>query len=113
MIGEKGPDRRLAAERDQQQIAGDHRRQHQRQMHERVEQRFAPERLARQQRGDGDAERQRHQRRHHRNAQRQENRGPVLGGKLQHAYDAFGGTRKLKPYFSKIVLAACVCRKFR
>ena len=49
MIVEKRADRPLAAERDQQQIAGDDRRQHQRQMHEPVEQRLAPEILARQQ----------------------------------------------------------------
>ena len=73
-----------AAERDQQQIAGHHRRQHQRQMHDAVEQRLAPEVLARQQPGDRDAERQRHHRRHQRDAQRQADRGPFFGGEVEH-----------------------------
>ena len=49
MSASNAPIGAAAAERDQQQIAGDHRRQHQRQMHDAVEQRLAPEILARQQ----------------------------------------------------------------
>ena len=60
----------FAAERQQQQIAGHHRRQHERQMHDTVEQRLAPEILARQQPGHGDAEGQCGERRRHRDAQR-------------------------------------------
>ena len=37
MIREECAERRLAPEADQQQIAGDDRRQHQRQMHDRIE----------------------------------------------------------------------------
>src|SRR5712672_3416418 len=50
----------------------------QRQMHDAVEQRLAPEVLPRQQPGDGDAERQRHHGRHQRDAERQRDRGPFL-----------------------------------
>ena len=57
----KAPTGALRPERDEQQIAGHHRRQHQRQVDKRIEQRLAPEILARQQQRDGDAERQRHQ----------------------------------------------------
>ena len=63
-------DRSLAAEGQQQQIAGHHRRQHERQMHDTVEQRLAPEILARQQPGHGDPEGQCGERRRHRDAQR-------------------------------------------
>ena len=51
-----------------------------------------------------------------RDAQRQLDRGPVLGEssntRLDAAYDT-GLIRKLKPYFSKIALAAGVRRKSR
>ena len=48
VVGEEGADRSAPAERDQQQIAGHDRRQHQRQVNDAVEQRLAPEILARQ-----------------------------------------------------------------
>ena len=63
MVGEPGADQAAPAEGQQQQIAGDDRRQHQRQMDQRIEQRLAPEIPPRQQPRDGDAERRRHQRR--------------------------------------------------
>ena len=81
---EKRADRAAPAERDQQQIAGHHRRQHQRQVHHAVEQRLAPEILARQQPGDRNAERQRHHRRHDRDAQREMDRGPFVWGEIKH-----------------------------
>ena len=56
MLGQEGADRPAPAEAEQQQIAGDHRRQDQRQMDDAVEQRLAPETAARQQQRDGDAE---------------------------------------------------------
>ena len=43
MLVEEGADRPAPAERDQQQVAGDDRRQDQRQVHQRVEQALAPE----------------------------------------------------------------------
>jgi len=46
-FGEKGADRGLAAERQQQQVAGHHRRHDERQMYERVEEALAPEAAAR------------------------------------------------------------------
>ena len=85
MVGEKGADGALSPERDQQQIAGHHRRQHQRQMHDAVEQRLAPEVLPRQEPCDGDAERQRHHGRDHGDAERQRDRGPFVGGEVKHA----------------------------
>ena len=58
LLVEEVADRAAAAEQDQQQVAGHHRRQDERQVHQRVEQALAPEPAARQQPGDGDAERQ-------------------------------------------------------
>ena len=57
-LGEEAAERPAPAEQQQQQIAGDDRRHDQRQVHERVEQRLAPEAAARQQQRDGDADRQ-------------------------------------------------------
>ena len=106
------------AERDQQQIAGDDRRQHQRQMHDAVEQRLAPEILARQQPRDRDAERQRHEGRDQRDPQRQRDRGPFSGVRSnmrEHVerdpcqrgvITTSACTRNVKPYFSKIAFAA-------
>ena len=54
MSARNDADQAPAPERHQQQIAGHHRRQHQRQMHDAVEQRLAPEILAREQPGDGE-----------------------------------------------------------
>lgn len=45
MVGEEGAERRLAAERDQQQVAGHHRRQDQRQVDQRVDQALAQKSL--------------------------------------------------------------------
>ena len=88
MIVQKGADRPLASERNEQQIPGDDRRQHQRQEDEPVEHALAPEILARQQPADGDAERQRERRRDERDAQRQRDGGPFGGGEVKHGVPA-------------------------
>ena len=92
---------------DQQQVAGHDRRQHQRQMHDAVEQRLAPEVLARQHPRDRDAERQRHDGRDDRDAQREQDRGPFVGGQGEHVlrFHDVGRTRKVKPYCSNTALA--------
>ena len=84
MIGEEHADRPAAAERDQQQIAGHDRRQHQRQMHQAVQQGLAPEttcapaatpwrcRTAAPPGG-----------RHDGDPQRQQDRGPFIGRKVE------------------------------
>ena len=94
-VGEERADDAAPAERDQQQVAGDDRRQHQRQMHEAVEQRLAPEILARQQPRDRDAERQRHHGRDDRDPQRQQDRGPFIGGEARTRRVIYG--RRLAP----------------
>jgi hypothetical protein len=69
MTVQKGAERCLAAEPDEQEIAGDDRRHHQRQEDDAIEHALAPEISARQQPADGDAERQRARGRDHGNAQ--------------------------------------------
>ena len=73
-------------------------RQHQRQVDKSVEQRLAPKILARQHPRDRDAERQRHDGRDHGDAQRQQHRGPFVGGKGEHVVYDVGCTRNVKPY---------------
>jgi hypothetical protein len=92
VISKKGAEGRLASETDQQQVASDDGRQNEGQMHHRIEQGFTPERSSRQQHGNDDAERERSHGRHRGDAQRQRDRGPVLGRKVEHgvvdtAYD--------------------------
>src|SRR6476646_12168345 len=55
-------------------------------MDDPVEQALTPKILARQQPRGGDPERQRHDRCHDRNAQRQEDSGPFLGRQVQQVY---------------------------
>ena len=105
------PTSAAAAEGQQQQIAGDDRRQHQRQMDERIENRLAPKIISRQQPRQRDTERRRHQRRNHGDAQRQQYRRPFGRRDLEHQVD--GLTRNLKPYFSRMFFAAVERRKAR
>ena len=70
------PEDSLPSEADQQQPAGDHRRQHQRQMHQRVDQRLAGKSPPRQQPGDGHGERQARQRADRGDLEREEYRRP-------------------------------------
>ncbi len=111
MVGEPRADQAAAAESQQQQIAGDDRRQHQRQMNQRIEDRLAPEFTPRQQPRQRDAERRRHQRRDDGDAQRQQDGRPFGRRYLEHQVD--GLTRNLKPYFSRMFFAAVERRKAR
>src|SRR5208337_2118462 len=88
MIGEERTDWPAPPERDQEQIAGDHRREHQRQMNETVEQRLAPKVSARQQEGKGKPERQRHRGGDQSDLERQPDRNPFDGRKIKHATQA-------------------------
>src|SRR4029450_10809474 len=63
MVGKKGAERRLSTEGDEQQVAGDDRRQNQRHMHDCVEQRLSPKRSPCEQQGKGEAQWARHGRR--------------------------------------------------
>src|SRR6516162_2025269 len=72
------------AERNEQQIAGDHRRQHQRQIDDPVEQGLSPKVLARKQPAESDAERQCECGRDDRNAQRQFDRSPFVRREMKH-----------------------------
>jgi len=69
----KVADRASTPEQQQQDVAGDDRRQHERQMNQAVKQRAAPELSARQRVGDEYAYGQARQRRHRRDLQRQPN----------------------------------------
>ena len=104
MIGEPRADRAAPAERQQQQIAGDHRRQHQRQMHQCVEQRLAPEIAPRQQPGHARCRTASRPASRHGDPQRQQDRGPFGRREIEHAVQDVGLDRNVKPYFSKIVL---------
>ncbi len=108
-------DQAAAAESQQQQIAGDDRRQHQRQMNQRIEDRLAPEVTPRQQPRQRDAERCRHQRRDHGDPQRQQDGRPFGRRDFEHqvAHQVVGLTRNLKPYFSRMFFAAVERRKAR
>ncbi len=101
------------AERDQQQIAGHDRRQHQRQIDQCIEQRLAAEILARQQPGHRDAERQRNRGRHARTRSDSATAVHCSGDNSSIGRHDTGVIRKLKPYFSKIALARCVRRNCR
>ena len=107
IVGEERANRASAPERYEQQIAGDDRRQHQRQVDDPVEQRLAPELLPRQQPADGNAERQRASGGDNGDTQRQLDRSPFGGGEAKHGrlsgsdvrvfnHDA-GFTKKVKP----------------
>ena len=84
MIGKPRADQAAASERQQQEIAGDDRRQHQRQVDQRVEHRLAPEIAPRQQPRHGDPERRRHQRRHRGDPQRKLDRRPFRWRDVEH-----------------------------
>ena len=79
MLIEEGAHRPFPAEGDEQQIAGDDRRHHQRQMHDAVEQRLAPEVAPRQQHGDGQAEGQAADHGHGRDQEAKPDRGQFVG----------------------------------
>ena len=95
MIRKKCADRPAPAERDQQQIAGDDRRQHQRQMHDAVEQRLAPEIPSRQQPGNGDAERQRPDGRDQPRSAATAGSPSIRRGEVQHRLLSFPSPREL------------------
>ena len=78
MLIEEGADRPFPAEGDEQQIAGDDRRHHQRQMHDAVEQRLAPEVAPREQPGDGQAEGKAADHGHGRNQEAKPDRGQLV-----------------------------------
>src|SRR3954468_991362 len=84
IVGQERADRSAPAKRNEQQIAGDDRRQHQRQGNDAVEQSLAPEILSRQQPRDGNTEWQSHGRCHQCDPQRQRNGGPFVGGEIEH-----------------------------
>src|SRR5271166_2992972 len=88
MIGKKRPDRPAPPKRDQEQIPGDYRGQHQRQMNETIEQRLAPEIPACEQEGKGKPERERHSGGDDGDLERQPDRDPFIGRKIKHATNA-------------------------
>ena len=106
---EEGADRPAPAERDQQQVAGDDRRQDQRQVDQRVQEALAPELPARQQPGDGDAEGQAGQGRRGGDQQAQPDRRPFLRRHVEEA----DFTRTVKPCFSNAARALALRRKSR
>ena len=77
-------DRPTASERNEQQVAGNDGRQHQRQVYDAVQQRFPPELLAGEQPADRDAERQCEQRGDDGDSQRQFDRGPFGRREVEH-----------------------------
>ena len=113
MVGEPCADQAAPAERQQQQIAGHHRRQHQRQMDQRVDDRFAPEIAPRQQ--------PRHARCRAASPPASRPRRPAATAgspsiplaRCRTRGQVVGLTRNVKPYFSKMVLAADERRKAR
>ena len=84
LLVEKAPDRPLPPKQQQQHIAGDHWRQHQRQEHERIEERAPVETGPRQHHGDGDAEGQARRHGERRDAQGELDRGEFFGCQREH-----------------------------
>src|SRR5690606_656875 len=98
-------------EGEQQQIAGDNRRQDQRQMHQPVQDRLARKLMPRQHIGDKDADRQADQRRPERDANGQPHRYPLIraeGEPLHAAQPQSAST--VKPCFSKSPAAVSLRR---
>src|SRR5262249_26848649 len=71
-------DRTSSSKQNKQKVAGDDRRQDQRQEHKPVEERLTPETTARQRQGDGYAKGQADQRCYHGDLKTEPNRGPFL-----------------------------------
>ena len=84
MIGKERPQRRAAPQQHQQDIARHHRRQHQRQMDESVEQELAGKAPARQRIGRKDTERQAESGGRQRDLEGQPDRRPFIRSKLEH-----------------------------
>ena len=84
LLVEKAPDRPLPPEQQQQHVAGDHRRQDERQKHERVEQHPPVEARPRQHHGDGDAEGQARRHGERRDAQGELDRVKLFGCQREH-----------------------------
>src|ERR1700730_4568825 len=107
IVGEECADGPAPPERDEEEITGDHRRQHERQVDEPVEQRLAVEMLARKQPCDGKPERERHYCDDERDPKRQPDGHPFVGRELDHL------SRNVKPCASKIARAIGERRKER
>ena len=71
LLGEERADHTAPSEQDQENVAGDHRREHERHVDDAVQERPAPEPAAGKDHGDENAERQAHDRRPQRNLEAQ------------------------------------------
>ena len=99
MIGQPRADQAALAEGQQQQIAGNDRRQHQRQIDQRIDQRLAPEIAPRQQPRDADPDWRRDQGCDGGDPQREQDRRPFRRRDIEHAFQVVGRDQELEAVF--------------